>query len=106
MARPDAVPTLPRSLLSRAEVVSLVGFRQWHHERSGFALERPSFQGAETPDPSHDCSGRAAASSGDCPGVDARRLRVWRTRGVTAGAVDVAPGRGQARDLERGRDSE
>ena len=36
-----------RGLFSRAEVVSLVGFRQRHHERPGQPLERPAVLGPE-----------------------------------------------------------
>jgi len=46
VARPGAAAPVPRRLRARAEVVSLVGFRQRHHERSGQPLDRPAVLGA------------------------------------------------------------
>src|SRR6185295_14206175 len=106
MAGAGAIPSLQPGLLPGTEVVSLVGFRQWHDERPRFALERPAVLGAETSGAADDRGGRAAAASRDRAGLDARQLRVWRARRMAAGAVDLASGRGQAGDLDRWRNPE
>jgi hypothetical protein len=45
--RPRADAALQQRLFSRAEVVSLVGFRQRHHVRPRQPLERPALLGTE-----------------------------------------------------------
>ena len=61
LARPRAGPAVPRGLLARAQVVSMVGFRQRHHERPGIALDRPAVLGSQAAGAQDDRGVRPAA---------------------------------------------
>ena len=72
--RSGADAALQQRLFSRPEVVPLVGFRQWDDERSRLALQRPPLLGTEPGRPADHRSERAAAASGDRPGLDERHV--------------------------------
>ena len=60
---PGAGAAVQQRLFPRAEMVSLVGFRQRHDERSRQPLERPAVLGAEAPSAAHDRGQRPTAAS-------------------------------------------
>ena len=88
-------------LCSRAEVVSLVGFRQRHDERPRQPLERPAVLGAEAASAADDRGQRPAAASGDRPGLDERDLRIRPARRHAGREAHLVPGRTEAGDLDR-----
>ncbi len=83
-------------LFPRAEVVSLVGFRQRHDERPRLALERSAVLGAEARRAADHRGERPAAASGDRAGDDERDLRVRRARRDAAGEAHVVSGPDEA----------
>ena len=102
LARPRAGAAVQRGLLPRAEMVSLVGFRQRHHERPGQPLERPAVLGTQAPgaaDRSRPSARRRIPEI--APASMHVDLRIRRPRRHAAGAAHLVSGRGQAR--ARGR---
>ena len=61
-------------------MVSLVGFRQRHHERSGQPLDRPAVLGPRAEGAADDRGAGPAAASGNCAGVDAGHLSIRPAR--------------------------
>ena len=80
LARPRTGPAVQRGLLARAQVVSLVGLRQRHHERPGQPLDRLAVLGSEAPIAEDHRSVRSAAPSRNRAGVNARDLRIRPAR--------------------------
>jgi hypothetical protein len=69
--RPRANAALQRRLFPRPQMVSLVGFRQWHHERPRQPLERPALLGAQTRRPAQHRGLWPQSPSRDRPGQHA-----------------------------------
>src|SRR5947209_8672598 len=82
-------------------MVSLVGFWQWHHERSGQSLERSAVLGIKTGCSENDHRRWSASSSGNRAGQHVGYLRIWRPWRNAAGEAHLVSRRNEAEDLAR-----